>query len=83
MAHFAYLALNVVPAFALLLLFLPVLLLAIFLDDALLGLLVLTTGTVFAGLWWSLHRLHHPFTSCPADSAEDPLARTGRSRRTS
>jgi hypothetical protein len=83
MAHFADLALSVAPAFALFLLFLPVLLLAICLDDALLGLLVLTMGTGFAGLWWSLHRLHHLFTPSPLDTTENPRSRSGRSRRTS
>lgn len=54
MALFAYLAVSVTALFVLLLM----LVLAVFLDDALLGILVLVVLTAFAGLWWLLARQH-------------------------
>jgi hypothetical protein len=55
MAHFAYLAVSVGAVFALFLVFL----LAVCLDDALLGMLVLVVFTAFASLWWILNRPQH------------------------
>ena len=54
MAHFAYLAVSVGAVFALVVVFV----LAVFLDDALLGMLVLVLFTAFASLWWILNRQH-------------------------